>query len=122
MPTKKKNCETLQASVMTEGGGNFSTIIPAPPGNLLLTANADALTIIRFTDEPVSKSKTSSPLLQEAGQQLKAWLSEQEKAATGTDKAHYLLALERMKAPEKAKPTIHKEIPPGAPIGCEAEF
>jgi hypothetical protein len=30
---------------------------------------------------------------------------------------HYMLALERMKAPEKAKPTLHTEIPPGAPIG-----
>jgi Met-zincin/Domain of unknown function (DUF5117) len=32
---------------------------------------------------------------------------------------HYALALERMKAPEKAKPTQHKEMPPGAPIGCD---
>jgi hypothetical protein len=30
---------------------------------------------------------------------------------------HYALALERMKAPEKAKPTLHAAIPPGAPIG-----
>ena len=36
-----------------------------------------------------------------------------------TYKGHLLLALERIKEPEKAKPTIHKEIPPGAPIGCE---
>ena len=36
-----------------------------------------------------------------------------------TYKGHLLLALERMKEPEKAKPTIHKEIPPGAPIGCD---
>ena len=36
--------------------------------------------------------------------------------------AHYLLALERMKAPEKARPTIHKEIPPGSPIGCEEDY
>lgn len=34
-------------------------------------------------------------------------------------KAHLQLALQRMKEPEKAKPTIHKEIPPGAPIGCD---
>jgi hypothetical protein len=33
--------------------------------------------------------------------------------------AHLALALERLKAPEKAKPTIHQEIPPGAPIGCD---
>lgn len=35
--------------------------------------------------------------------------------------AHYQLLLERMKAPDKAKPTIHAAIPPGAPIGCEEE-
>jgi len=32
---------------------------------------------------------------------------------------HYQLALERMRNPKDAKPTIHKEIPPGAPIGCD---
>src|SRR6185295_2025217 len=32
---------------------------------------------------------------------------------------HLLLALERMKAPDKARPTLHAAIPPGAPIGCE---
>jgi hypothetical protein len=36
-------------------------------------------------------------------------------------RGHYLLALERMKAPEKAKPTQHKEMPPGAPIGCDLD-
>lgn len=36
---------------------------------------------------------------------------------------HLLLALERIKTPEKAKPTIHLPAPPGAPIGCyEMEF
>ncbi len=35
--------------------------------------------------------------------------------------AHYLLALQRMTEPEKARPTLHKEIPPGAPIGCDWE-
>ncbi|HWJ90457.1 MAG TPA: zinc-dependent metalloprotease, partial [Flavisolibacter sp.] len=35
---------------------------------------------------------------------------------------HLLLALERMKAPDKAKPTLHAEIPPGAPIGAELEY
>jgi hypothetical protein len=34
---------------------------------------------------------------------------------------HLLLAIERMKEPEKAKPTLHAAIPPGAPIGCEEE-
>jgi hypothetical protein len=32
---------------------------------------------------------------------------------------HLMFALDRMKEPEKARPTVHKEIPPGAPIGCE---
>ncbi len=32
---------------------------------------------------------------------------------------HYAFALERMRSPDKAKPTIHTAIPPGAPIGCE---
>lgn len=32
---------------------------------------------------------------------------------------HLRLALERMKNPEKAKPTQHATAPPGAPIGCE---
>ena len=36
----------------------------------------------------------------------------------GSD-AQYALALERMKAPEKAKPTLHLDMPPGAPIGCD---
>ena len=34
---------------------------------------------------------------------------------------HYQLAVERMKNPKDAKPTLHKEAPPGAPIGCDVE-
>jgi hypothetical protein len=33
-------------------------------------------------------------------------------------KGHLLLAIERVKEPTEAKPTVHKEMPPGAPIGC----
>lgn len=43
---------------------------------------------------------------------------------TTTDKGlkgHYALALLRMKEPEKAKPTQHAVIPPGAPIGCDQD-
>jgi hypothetical protein len=37
-----------------------------------------------------------------------------------TYKAHLLLTLERMKAPDKAKPTIqHEAMPPGSPIGSD---
>jgi hypothetical protein len=43
----------------------------------------------------------------------------QKKVVTDEQLAgHYALALERMKAPDKAKPTMHAAIPPGAPIGC----
>lgn len=59
-------------------------------------------------------------VLQTALKDLKTFIDAKLKTATdATYKGHLLLALERMKEPEKAKPTIHKEIPPGAPIGCE---
>ena len=46
------------------------------------------------------------------------------KRKTAADPAytgHLMLALDRMKAPEKARPTLHAEMPPGAPIGCDGE-
>lgn len=52
---------------------------------------------------------------------LKIYLTEQQKAVTDYRYAsHIALALERMKTPEKAKPTtMHLDAPPGAPIGCD---
>ncbi|HSC39075.1 MAG TPA: zinc-dependent metalloprotease [Chitinophagaceae bacterium] len=51
---------------------------------------------------------------------LKTYITAQKKTATdATYAGHLNLALERMKAPDKAKPTQHKEMPPGAPIGCD---
>ena len=59
-------------------------------------------------------------ILQTTLKELKAFIDAKLKITTDvTYKGHLLLALERMKEPEKAKLTIHKEIPPGAPIGCE---
>jgi hypothetical protein len=59
-------------------------------------------------------------VFQAALKDLKTFIDAKLKTTTDTTyKGHLLLALERMKEPEKAKPTIHKEIPPGAPIGCE---
>jgi len=52
---------------------------------------------------------------------LKTFLEGKKKTATGEYAGHLLLALERMKAPEKAKPTLHLEAPPGQPIGCDAD-
>lgn len=60
--------------------------------------------------------------LKKALTDLKTFIEMQSKTATDeTYKGHLHLALERMKEPEKAKPTIHKEIPPGAPIGCDEQ-
>ena len=50
---------------------------------------------------------------------LKIYIDGKQKANTDLVYAgHLALALERMKAPEKAKPTQHAVAPPGAPIGC----
>jgi len=69
-------------------------------------------------DETLSFAARSS--VQKALADLKTWIEEQKKTATDNSYlAHLTLALERMKAPDKAKPTVHAAIPPGAPIGCD---
>jgi Met-zincin/Domain of unknown function (DUF5117) len=50
--------------------------------------------------------------------ELKKYAELQQKANPALS-GHYQLAIERMKQPKDAKPTLHKEAPPGAPIGCE---
>ncbi len=61
-------------------------------------------------------------ILVKALSDLKKYIEAQQKLVKEDHlSAHFMLALERMKAPEKAKPTVHKEIPPGAPIGCDWE-
>ncbi|HEX7905292.1 MAG TPA: zinc-dependent metalloprotease [Chitinophagaceae bacterium] len=58
--------------------------------------------------------------VQKALKDLKTFIEVQSKTTTDeTYKGHLLLALERMSKPADAKPTLHKEIPPGAPIGCD---
>jgi hypothetical protein len=50
---------------------------------------------------------------------LKSYASEQMKLTMdANEKSYFLLSLDRMKNPEKAKPTLHQVAPPGAPIGC----
>lgn len=51
---------------------------------------------------------------------LKKYIESQQKINPALY-GHYQLAIERMKNPKEAKPTLHKEIPPGAPIGCAEE-
>lgn len=59
-------------------------------------------------------------VLQKHLSELKKFMEAQQKMNTSAA-GHYQLGLERIKSPKEAKPTIHKEIPPGAPIGCEEE-
>ena len=69
-----------------------------------------------------NNSFAAKSVLQKTLKDLKTFIDSKLKTATdATYKGHLLLASERMKEPEKAKPTIHKEIPPGAPIGCDWE-
>jgi hypothetical protein len=61
-------------------------------------------------------------VLMQALNDLKLLIHTRLKAATDlTYKGHLMLALERMNKPADAKPTIHKAIPPGAPIGCDRD-
>ena len=51
---------------------------------------------------------------------LQSFIKDQQKTATDLSYlAHLNLALERMKNPQAAKPTMREDMPPGAPIGCE---
>jgi hypothetical protein len=53
---------------------------------------------------------------------LKVYLEAKRKTVTDEMYAgHIGLALERMKSPDKAKPTQHAAVPPGAPIGADEE-
>lgn len=64
---------------------------------------------------------TKAQILQ-ALDSLKNYASEQLKLSKDVnEKAYFLLSLDRMKNPEKAKPTQHSIAPPGAPIGCMME-
>ncbi len=52
--------------------------------------------------------------------ELKSFIEAQQKSTRDElTKGHFILALERMKEPAAAKPTIHKAAPPGSPIGCD---
>ncbi len=53
---------------------------------------------------------------------LKSYIESQIKISKDASyTSHLTLALDRMKKPEDAKPTMHEEIPPGSPIGCGME-
>jgi len=59
-------------------------------------------------------------VIQKSLEDLKTFIEAKKKTSADAQyTGHLLLALQRMTAPEKAQPTIHVVIPPGAPIGCE---
>ena len=69
-----------------------------------------------------NNSFITKSVIQKTLTDLKALIEIKKKTSSdNTYVGHLLLALERMKKPEDAKPTIHAVIPPGAPIGCEEE-
>jgi hypothetical protein len=61
-------------------------------------------------------------VLQKTLKDLKTFIETQSKTATDEIyKGHLILALDRISKPQDAKPTIHRAIPPGAPIGCDLD-
>ena len=65
-------------------------------------------------------SFTAKAIVQKALNDLKKYIELQQKNTMDQlMPGNFILALERMKAPDKEKPTIHAAIPPGAPIGCD---
>lgn len=67
-----------------------------------------------------NNSFTTRSILLQALTDLKTFIDTKRKTpADAAYNGHLLLALERMKTPADAKPTLHAVAPPGAPIGCE---
>jgi hypothetical protein len=93
----------------------FQKLIQQQNEQLLLTY----LLATSINDEASFATKAE---LLKAIDDLKTYATAQLKATTDASyKGHLLLLLERMKSPEKAKPTLHQVPPPGSPIGCGVE-
>jgi hypothetical protein len=76
------------------------------------------LTYLLAASVDENNSYSVRSVLQKQMSELKKYIELQMKTNPASA-GHFQLALERMKNPKEAKPTLHKEIPPGAPIGCE---
>ena len=67
-----------------------------------------------------NNSFAARAVLQQSLAELKTFLETKKRGSSDPlYSGHLLLALERMKTPADAKPTVHAVIPPGAPIGCD---
>jgi hypothetical protein len=90
-------------------------LIQQQTGQLLLT-----YLLAASVDDNLSFPAKS--MVQQCLSDLKKYIEAQQKIVKDDlQLANYILAVERMKAPEKAKPTIHLPSPPGAPIGCDLD-
>jgi hypothetical protein len=78
------------------------------------------LTYLLAVSTDDNSSFTTKAVVQKSLSDLKKYIITQQKIVKDElEQANFILALQRMEAPEKAKPTIHAVIPPGAPIGCD---
>jgi Met-zincin/Domain of unknown function (DUF5117) len=92
----------------------------AMEGLIQLQTEQLILTYLLAASVNENNSFITQAVLQKTLSDLKIFIENKKKMATdGLYAGHLLLALERMKKPENAKPTIHAAMPPGAPIGCE---
>ncbi len=92
-------------------------------GLIQLQTEQVLLTYLLSSSVNDNNSFITKSILQKTLADLKTFIEAKNKTATDpTYKGHLLLALKRMEDPALAKPTIHKEIPPGAPIGCEEDL
>jgi hypothetical protein len=67
-----------------------------------------------------NNSFVTRAVLSQSLSELRSYIESKKKTSADTlYNGHLLLALERMKTPADAKPTVHAVAPPGAPIGCE---
>ena len=97
-----------------------STRRQAIEGLIQMQTEQVLLTYLLATSIDDNASFLTKSILQKTLHDLKFFVENKKK--TSTDEiytGHLLLALERIKTPEKAKPTLHAVIPPGAPIGCD---
>ncbi|HEX2607837.1 MAG TPA: zinc-dependent metalloprotease [Flavisolibacter sp.] len=91
-------------------------------GLIQLQTEQEVLTYLLASSIDDNLSFPSRAIVAKALNDLKKFIESKQRVATeAAYQGHLLLALERMKAPEKAKPTIHSPLPPGAPIGCDLE-
>jgi hypothetical protein len=106
------NKRIIQATWKAPRRKGFNGLIQQQTEQVLLT-----YLLAAYQDEKASFAARAS--IRKTLDDLKVYIEAQKKTVINEQLAgHYSLALERMKAPEKAKPTQHAAIPPGAPIGC----